>query len=103
MSKDDQVRVPKPLRARLRDVAARHRLGPPEAVALHFVERGLDRYGAAPGPLSARLRWALDDQGYSSEAELVEHLLLRGLRAYEEPVRSPEELAARLRGLGYID
>ena len=102
MSKDE-LRIPRSLRARLRDVAARHRLGQPDQAALHFVERGLDRYGAPPGPLPGRLRWALDDQGYSSEEELVEHLLLRGLRAYEEPTRSPEELAARLRGLGYID
>lgn len=102
MSKDE-LRIPRPLRGRLRDVAARHQLGEPDAVALHLVERGLDRYGAPPGPLAGRLRWALDDQGYSSEAELVEHLLLRGLRAYEEPTRTPEELAARLRGLGYID
>lgn len=102
MSKQE-LRIPRPLRARLRDVAARHQLGAPEAVALHFVERGLDRYSAPPGPLAVRLSWALEEQGYSSEAELVEHLLLRGLRAYEEPARSPEELAARLRGLGYID
>jgi len=99
----DRVRIPRSLRGRLRDVAARHQLGPPESAALHFVERGLDRYGTPPGPLAGRLRWAIEAQGYSSEAELVEHLLLRGLRAYEEPVRSPEELAARLRGLGYID
>ena len=34
---------------------------------------------------------------------LVEHLIRRGLRAYQEPAASPEALAARLRGLGYID
>jgi hypothetical protein len=102
MSKDE-LRIPRPLRARMRDVAARHQLGPAESAARHFVDRGLDRYGAPPGPLAARLRWTIDEQGYSSEAELIEHLLLRGLRAYEEPVRSPDELAARLRGLGYID
>jgi hypothetical protein len=84
-------------------VAERHQLGSPERAALHFVERGLDRYGPPAGPLGDRIRWAVDEQGYSSEDELVEHLLLRGLRAYEEPVRSSEELAARLRGLGYID
>jgi hypothetical protein len=103
MSKPGDLRIPRSLRGRLRDVAARHQLGAPEAVAHHFVERGLDHYGAPAGPLAGRLTWAVDDQGYASEAELIEHLLLRGLRAYEEPAHSPEELAARLRGLGYID
>jgi hypothetical protein len=98
-----QIRIPRSLRARMRDVAERHRLGNADAAATYFVERGLDRYGAPPGALVDRLRWAVDEQGYSSEAELVEHLLLRGLRAYEEPVSSPEELVARLRGLGYIE
>ena len=103
MSDATEIRIPRPLRARLRAVAERHQLGNPQAAAHHFVDRGLDRYGAPAGPLADRLRWVVEDQGYSSEAELVEHLLLRGLRAYEEPTSSPEELAARLRGLGYIE
>jgi hypothetical protein len=102
MSKDD-IRIPRDLRDRLRDVAARHQLGTPDEAARHFMVRGLDRYGAPPGPLRVRVAYAVEAQGYSSEAELIEHLLLRGLRAYEEPTTSPEELAARLRGLGYID
>lgn len=102
MSKDD-VKIPRDLRGRIRDIAGKHGLGPPHEVARHFVTRGLDRYGAPPGALSDRLAHALESQGYSSEDELVEHLLLRGLRAYEEPASTPEELAARLRGLGYID
>ncbi len=102
MSKDD-IKIPRDLRGRIKDVAAKHGLGTPDQVAHHFVTRGLDRYETPAGPLSERLSHALDSQGYSSQDELIEHLLLRGLRAYEEPVSSPEELAARLRGLGYID
>ena len=103
MKADDAISVPRSVRARLRAVAAQHRLGTPAQAALHFVDRGLDRYGAPDGPRAGRLTWAVEAQGYSSLAELVEHLLLRGLSAYEEPSGSPEELAARLRGLGYID
>jgi hypothetical protein len=103
MNMADSVRIPKPLRGRVRDVAADHELGSADQAASHFVTRGLDHYGAPAGSLSERLAWVVDDQGYSSEAELIEHLIVRGLRAYEAPVGSPEELAARLRGLGYID
>lgn len=99
----EAVDIPRDLRGRLRDVAGKHRLGSAQDAASHFVVRGLDRYGTAPGPLAARIAEAVESQGYSSADELVEHLLLRGLRAYEEPVSSPEQLAARLRGLGYID
>lgn len=102
MTQDD-IKIPKDLRGRIRDIAGKHGLGSPHEVARHFVTRGLDRYGAPPGALSLRLAHAVESQGYSSEDELVEHLLLRGLRAYEEPTSTPEELAARLRGLGYID
>lgn len=102
MSKED-IDIPRDLRGRLRDVAAKHNLGSAQDAAKHFVVRGLDRYGAPPGALSARIAHAVESQGYSSEDELIEHLLLRGLRAYEEPASSPEQLAARLRGLGYID
>jgi hypothetical protein len=102
MSKD-KVDIPKALRGRVRDVAAKHSLGSADEAALHFVTRGLDHYKAPTGPLVARLDGVVEEQGYSSREELVEHLLLRGLRAYEAPAESPEALAARLRGLGYID
>jgi hypothetical protein len=102
MSKED-VKVPRDLRGRIQAVATKHGLGPPAEVAKHFVTRGLDRYNAPAGPLGERVAHALESQGYSSEDELIEHLLLRGLRAYEEATSNPAELAARLRGLGYID
>jgi hypothetical protein len=63
----------------------------------------LDHQGVPPGPLGDRLAHAIEEQGYSSQAELIEHLVRRGLRAYLEPAASPEALAARLRGLGYIE
>ena len=72
-------------------------------VAVATVAKGLDQYGTPPGELAMRLAHAVESQGYASEDELIEHLLLRGLRAYEEPASSPEQLAARLRGLGYIE
>lgn len=104
MSDDDRaISIPRFLRARLRQVSEHHRLEAPDALARRFVDRGLDHQGAPPGPRADRLRWMVDEHGYASEGEVLEHLLLRGLRAYEEPTRSPEELAARLRGLGYID
>jgi hypothetical protein len=98
-----KLSIPSSLKGRLHDVAAQHGLGSAADAARRFVDRGLDQYGAPPGELAARLTHVVDDQGYSSTEELVEHLLLRGLRAYETPVDSPEQLAARLRGLGYID
>jgi hypothetical protein len=102
VSKED-IKIPRDLRGRMKDVAAKHNLGSPQEAANHFVAKGLDQYGAPAGELAMRLAHAVESQGYSSEDELVEHLLLRGLRAYEEPASSPEQLAARLRGLGYIE
>lgn len=101
--KRSAVTIPPALRDDLRDVAARHHLGSAGDAALHFVTRGLDQYGAPPGPLADRVAQAVEAQGYSSDEELIEHLIRRGLRAYQEPAASPEALAARLRGLGYID
>lgn len=96
-------RIPSSLRGRLADVARAHGLGSVRDAATHFLCRGLDRLGAPSGELAYRLAHVVAEEGYSSEEELVEYLLLRGLRAYEEPTASPEALAARLRGLGYID
>ena len=98
-----KLRIPKSLKGRLQDVGATHKLGSTDETAMHFLERGLDHYKAPAGELGGRLAHVVEEQGYSSEDELVEHLLLRGLRAYEEPAESAEALAARLRGLGYID
>jgi hypothetical protein len=100
---DQSVKIPRDLRGRLKEVAAKHSLGSAQDAANHFVATGLDRYGTPAGQLAIRLAHAVEAQGYSSEEELIEHLLTRGLRAYEEPASSPEALAARLRGLGYIE
>jgi hypothetical protein len=98
-----QLRIPRDLRARVRDVATRHHLGKVDDAVRHFIERGLDRYDTPPGPIADRLAAAVESQGYATTDELVEHLVLRGLHAYEQPASSHEELAARLRGLGYIE
>ncbi len=99
-----KVKAPKDLQARLKDVGQKHDLGDIDTVVDFFITKGLKVY-EAPEELSLkkRLEHVVEEQGYSGRPELVEHLLLRGLRAYEEEADDPEALAARLRGLGYID
>jgi hypothetical protein len=99
----EKVKIPRSLKARLKDAADKHKFESAEALAQHFVDRGLKVYQAPDGALDERLAKVVEEQGYSSEEELIEHLLLRGLRAYEEPADDPAALEARLRGLGYID
>lgn len=98
-----KVKAPKELHDRLKSVGQKHDLGDMEAVVNHFITKGLQVYEAPEGPVKKQLDHVVDEQGYSGRDELIEHLLLRGLRAYEEDAEDPEALAARLRGLGYID
>lgn len=98
-----KLKIPRSLKSRLRAVAEKHDFDSYEAVAVHFVDRGLATYGIEGGELDERIERAVDEQGYSSTSELVEHLLIRGLRAYEEASDDPEKLQERLRGLGYIE
>lgn len=99
-----KVKAPKELHSRLKDVGKNHDLGDMDAVVNHFMTRGLKAYDAPEDEsLKKQIDHVVDEQGYSGRDELVEHLLLRGLRAYEEEADDPEALAARLRGLGYID
>jgi hypothetical protein len=97
------MKIPKDLRGRLADVGKKNGHASADAFALHLVERGLARLGAGEGELDARLERAVDERGYSSREELIEHLLETGLDAYDAPDLDPEKLKARLRGLGYID
>lgn len=96
-------KLPKELKPRLEAVASKHGFASADALAEHFVTRGLKAYEAPAGTTKAQLAYLVDEQGYATVEEAVEHLLIRGLRAYEEAAASPEELQARLRGLGYID
>lgn len=99
-----KVKPPKELQGRLKEVGKKHDLGDVDNVVDHFITRGLKVYEAPEHEsLKNQLDHVVEDQGYSSRDELIEHLLLRGLRAYEEDAEDPEALAARLRGLGYID
>ena len=99
-----KIKIPKELKPRLEEVGKKHDLGTAEATAEHFVTRGLAAYGAdKSAKLDKQMAHVVDDQGYSSKDELLEHLLLRGLRAYEESTDDPKKLEERLRGLGYID
>jgi hypothetical protein len=96
-------KIPKELKDRLETVAKNNKFASGEALAQHFIERGLKAYEMPDGPVKKQLAYLVDEQGYSSPEEAVEHLLIRGLKAYEESAATPEELEARLRGLGYID
>jgi len=100
-----KLKIPPAYKQRLDAVAPQHGFASGAVLAEHLVERGLRQYEAGPelGKLAARLAHVVEEHGYSSPEEVVEHLLERGLRAYEEPADDPEALAARLRGLGYID
>lgn len=99
-----KVKAPKELQSRLKDVGKKHDMGDADQVVDHFISKGLKVYEAPEDqPLKKQLDHVVEEQGYSDRDELIEHLLLRGLRAYEEDADDPEALAARLRGLGYID
>jgi hypothetical protein len=100
-----KIKVPTDLKKRLKDVAKKHDFANVDAVVAHFIDKGLNTYKVPNKSASVedRLAWVVDDQGYSSADELVEHLLLRGLGAYEDAPDDPEKLAERLRGLGYIE
>jgi len=99
-----KVKAPSSLHPRLKEVGKQHDLGNLDAVVEHFISRGLQAYDAPKdASLKKQIDFVVEEQGYSGRDELVEHLLLRGLRAYEENADDPEALAARLRGLGYID
>jgi hypothetical protein len=50
-----------------------------------------------------QLGWLVSERGYASRDEAIEHLLERGLRAYEQPIGDRQKMIERLRGLGYID
>lgn len=99
-----KVKPPKELHSRLKEVGKKHDMGDLDQVVEHFISKGLRVYEAPEkSSLKKQLDQVVDEQGYSDRNELIEHLLLRGLRAYEEDAADPEALAARLRGLGYID
>ena len=55
-----------------------------------------------PKEMIERLRAVAEQHGYSSVEELAEHLLEKGLKAYEQP-GGDDKVEDRLRGLGYID
>tara|TARA_B100000579_G_C22610921_1_gene747212 strand:+ start:512 stop:820 length:309 start_codon:yes stop_codon:yes gene_type:complete len=100
-----KVKVPKGQKDRLKRIASLHNQGSVDNFALHLVEVGLTHHGEDDKSvkLKARLNNVVDEMGYSSREELIEHLIERGLRAYEDPADSREKLEERLRGLGYIE
>lgn len=95
-------KLPRQYQDRLATTAARFGFPSGEAFGQHLVDRGLRAYLPDGDPAQADLARVAEDRGYSSEDELIEHLLERGLAAYEAP-GDLDKLAARLRGLGYIE
>jgi len=100
-----KVKIPKGQKDRLKRISTEHNRGSIDDFALHLVEVGLTHHGEDDNSvkLKSRLQNVVDDMGYSSSDELIEHLIERGLRAYEDPADSREKLEERLRGLGYIE
>jgi hypothetical protein len=98
------VSIPGSQRSRLEALFKRHGHASASAFASHLVERALG-FATFPGlaTLQAALKEKVDQYGYSSVDELVEHLIERGLHAYGSPETDPAKLEERLRGLGYID
>ena len=91
------------IKSRLAEVASKHDLGTPETLAQQFVIDGLKAHETPDGSVESQLKKLVYEQGYSSVDEAVEHLLVRGLREYEESTSTLEESEARVSGIGHID
>ncbi len=100
-----KLKIPRDYRARLKTTGRAHGFKGDADFGLHLVDRGLRQYpdGDSEAPLTDRLEAVVDAMGYSSRGELIEHLLERGLGAYETASTDPAKLEERLRGLGYMD
>lgn len=100
-----KIKIPKELMPRLEGVAQRHDFDSAKALADFFIEKGLATFSFVDTNLKVheQLDQVVDERGYSSREEVIEHLLVRGLTAYEENEHDPKQLEERLRGLGYIE
>lgn len=100
-----KTKIPNDLLPRLQGVAQRHGFDSAQQLAEHFVDKGLDQFSFLDraAKREAQIDRVVEERGYSSREEVIEHLLLRGLRAYEENEHDPKKLEERLRGLGYIE
>lgn len=101
----NKLKIPSQFKDRLATTGGQHGFDGAQAFAEHLVDRRLEQYDlpGSASTLKAKLEHLVEEHGYASRDEALEHLIERGLRAYEEPAESPEELEARLRGLGYIE
>ncbi len=100
-----KIKIPKELIPRLQGVAERHQFDSAEKLADFFIDKGVEQFAFVDRTrkVDAQLDQIVEERGYSSREEVIEHLLLRGLRAYEENEHDPNKLEERLRGLGYIE
>jgi plasmid stability protein len=98
------LKPPKELKARLAAAAAPHGYASAEELFETLLERGLaaDAQQGDPAELGARVTVVAARRGYASPGEMIEHLLEQGLAPLEGP-GDEEAVAARLRGLGYIE
>lgn len=97
------MKIPSSYKPRINAAAKEHGFPSADAFTRTLIERGLKALGATAADVPGQMTEIVESLGYSSEEELVEHLLERGLSAYESNEKDPEKLRARLRGLGYID
>ncbi len=100
-----KIKIPKELVPRLEGVAKRHQFESADKLADFFIDKGIQQFAFVDRSkkVEAQLDQIVEERGYSSRDEVIEHLLLRGLRAYEENEHDPKKLEERLRGLGYIE
>ena len=99
-------KIPDELKPRLAEVASKHNLGTPEALADELIAAELKVCEVPEGSLQSQIAYLVNQQGYSSADEAVEHLLLRGLHPYEEEGSTKQEAeahVAHVKGLGHID
>jgi hypothetical protein len=100
-----QVKIPRSYRARLKEVGRKHDFKGWQDFGEHLLVRGLEQLakGGAGSDMASAMAEVAEERGYSSVDEVVEHLLERGLAAYDDSGLDRASFEERLRGLGYID
>lgn len=100
-----KIKAPNTLKSRLKTVAKKHGYKNADRLAHSLTRRGLKSLGVEVNPkrLYAQVEEEAEGRGYSSPEELIEHLVEKGLTAYEVPDDDPAKVEERLRGLGYIE
>jgi hypothetical protein len=99
-----KVKIPRSYKKRLKTTGPKHGFKGADDFGMHLIVKGVAQYeGGGAGDLGDQLEAVTDTMGYSSVAELIEHLLERGLSAYESDDGDAAKFEERLRGLGYLE